>query len=69
MFCTGQFDPNMMLVKEHEVENDKKAEEAELIKQTQVKVPKVKKIDLEKYDESIKAAITFLTDRKKERWK
>ena len=69
MFCTGQFDPNMMLVKEHEVENDKKAEEAELIKQTQVKVPKVKKIDLEKYDESIKAAITFLTDRKKERCK
>ena len=53
MFCTGEFDPAVMLVNERHkaVEDEEKIKN--LIKETEVKVPKIKKIKLDKYDETI----------------
>ena len=66
MFCTGEFDPAVMLVNERHksVEDEEKIKN--LIKETEVKVPKIKKIKLDKYDETIKKAIDFLKDLKAE---
>ena len=66
MFCTGEFDPAVMLVNERHksVEDEEKIKN--LIKETEVKVPKIKKIKLDKYDETIKQAIDFLKDLKAE---
>ena len=53
MFCTGEFDPAVMIVNERlkAVEDEEKIKR--LIKETEVKVPKIKKINLDKYDEII----------------
>ena len=66
MFCTGEFDPAVMLVNERHksVEDEEKIKN--LIKETEVKVPKIKKIKLDKYDETIKQAIDFLKGLKAE---
>lgn len=66
MFCTGEFDPAVMIVNERlkAVEDEEKIKK--LIKETEVKVPKIKKINLDKYDEIIENAINFLKQQKKE---
>ena len=56
MFCTGEFDPSVMLVNERHKDEEDKEKIARLIKETEIKIPKLRKVDLDKYDEIIKNA-------------
>ena len=62
MFCTGEFDPAVMLVNERHKSLEDEVKIQNLIKETEVKVPKIKKINLDKYDEIIKKAIEFFKE-------
>ena len=62
MFCTGEFDPSVMLVNERHKDEEDKEKIARLIKETEIKIPKLRKVDLDKYDEIIKNAVDFLKE-------